>query len=78
MCIYREEDENNEHFFLHCHLFQTMRNEIFDQLSHVLGFNILDLDAKVLCEMLLNGSAKLNRLVNRQLIEATLHIHSKY
>ena len=72
LCVCGEEDENNEHFFLHCHLLQTMRNELFGQLSHVLWFSILDLDAKVLCEMILYGSSKLNVLVNRHLIEATL------
>ena len=72
LCVCGEEDENNEHFFLHCHLFQTMRNELSGQLSHILGFSILDLNAKVLCEMILYGSLKLNVLVNRHIIEATL------
>ena len=72
LCVCGEEDENNEYFFLHCHLLQTMRNELFGQLSHILGFSILDLNAKVLCEMILYGSSKLNVLVNRHLIEATL------
>ena len=40
LCVCGEEDENNEHFFLHCHLFQTMQNELFGQLSHVLGFSV--------------------------------------
>ena len=71
LCVCGEEDENNEHFFLHYHLFQTMRNELFGHVSHILGFSILDLDAKVLCEMILYRSSKLNVLVNRHLIEAT-------
>ena len=44
----------------------------FGQLSHVLRFNILDLEAKAVCEVLLYGSSKIIRLVNRHLIEATL------
>ena len=72
LCVCGEKDENNEHFFLHCHFFQTMQNELFGQLSHILGFSILDFDAKVLCEMILYGSSKLNALVNRHLTEATL------
>ena len=67
LCVCGIEDESSEHFFLRCHLLQTMQNEPFGQLSHVPGLKMLDLDAKALCEMLLCGRSKLNILVNRHL-----------
>ena len=72
LCVCGAEDEEKEHFFLHCHLFQTMSNEIFGQFSKVPGLNISNLAAKTLCKVMLYGSSKLNVLANRLEMEATL------
>ena len=37
LCVRGAGDEDNEHFFLHCHLFQAMRNELFGRLSEFPG-----------------------------------------
>ena len=66
-------DEDNEHFFLDCHLFQAMRNKLFGQLSEVPGLKISNLLATEICELILYGSSELNVLANRLLMEATLH-----
>ena len=73
LCVCGAGDEDNEHFFLHCHLFQAMRSELFGQLSEVPGFKISNLLAKEICELILYGSSELKLLANRLLMEATLH-----
>ena len=35
LCVCVTGDEDNEHFFLHCNLFQAMRNKLFGRLSEV-------------------------------------------
>ena len=73
LCVCGADDEDNEHFFLHCHLFQAMRNELFGRLSEVPGPKISNLSATEICELILYGSSELNVLANRLLMEATLH-----
>ena len=63
--------EDNKHFLLHRHPFDSMRRDLFRQLTiPCLEINKLDSDA--LCSLLLFGSKDLNVVENRIIIEATI------
>ena len=47
--------EDNEHFLLHCPLCSILRQDLFDQLSDIDGFNVADVNPKGLCLLLLFG-----------------------
>ena len=64
--------EDNQHFLLHCHLFSTMRIDLFGQLTDIPGLDITNLESNALCELLLFGSSQLNVMANRIILEATI------
>ena len=73
MCVYGGGIDDNKHFPLHCHLLDSMRRDLFGQLSvNVNGLDIRDFDSNVLCNLLLLGSNDLTILQNRTIIEATI------
>ena len=53
-CACGIDKEDNEHFFLHCFQFNSMRQNLFGQLSDIPGLT-LNLEYKHLCELLLFG-----------------------
>ena len=71
LCACGIENEDNEHFLLHCPQFHLMRQNLFGQLYHIPGL-ILNLDDKPLCELLLFGDTQLNVASNRKILEATI------
>ena len=62
----------NEHFLLHCPLYSILRQDLFDQLSDIDGFNVADVDPKELCPLLLFGDQNLGTVANRIILEATI------
>ena len=73
ICMCGEGIENNKHFFLHCHLLDSMRRDLFRQNAvNVNCIDIRDLDSNVLCNLLLFGSNDLTIVENRTIIEATI------
>ena len=64
--------EDNEHFLLHCPLFELQRADLLGQLGDLPGIDIVSLDSKTICELLLLGSPSLNVTVNRIILEATI------
>ena len=71
LCACGIENEDNEHFLLHCPQFHLMRQNLFGQLYRIPGL-ILNLDDKPLCELLLFGNTQLNVASNRKILEATI------
>ena len=64
--------EDNEHYLLHCHMFNPMRRDLFGQLDDIPGLYIKNLDLNALCKLLLFGNSKLNVVTNRIILEATI------
>lgn len=64
--------EDNEHFLLHCPLFELQRRDLLGQLGDLPGIDIESLDSKTICELLLFGSPNVNVIVNRIILEATI------
>ncbi len=71
LCSCGTNNEDNEHFFLHCHQFAMMWRGLFYQLFKILGLS-LDLDDKPLCDLLLFGDSHYNVITNRMILEATI------
>ena len=72
MCVYGTGKENNEHFLLHCPLYSILRQDLFDQLSGIDGFNIADVNPKHFCKVLLFGDQNLGTIANRIILETTI------
>ena len=72
VCICGIENEDNEHFLLHCPLYDIMRCDLLGQLSEIPGLEISHYDSKSLCALLLYGSPLLNIIANRIIMEATI------
>ena len=68
-CACGTDKADNEHFLLQCPQFDSMRQDLFDQLSEVPGLNV-DLDDKLLCDMLMFGDSKNVVIINRIILEA--------
>ena len=65
--------EDNKHFLLHCHLFDSMCKDLFRHLAiNVIGIDIRDLDSNALCNLFLFGSNNLTIVENRTINEATI------
>ena len=72
VCICGTAKEDNEHFLLHCPLYDIMRCDLLGQLSEIPGLDISHHDSKSLCTLLLYGSPSLNVIANRIIMEATI------
>ena len=74
MCVCRTRTEDNEHFLLHYPLYSILRQDLFDQLSDIDGFNVADLNPKELRPLLLFGDQTLGTVANRIILEATISL----
>ena len=72
VCICKTAKEDNEHFLLHCSLYDIMHCDLLGQLSEIPGLDISHHDSKSLCTLLLYGSPSLNVIANRIIVEATI------
>ena len=71
-CICGTGKEDNEHFLLHCPLYNMLRQDLFGQLSDIDGFNVANINRKELCHLLLFGDQNLSTVANRTVLEATI------
>ena len=74
-CPCGNDNENNKHFLLHCPLYDTLRRDLFDQLSDVPGLDIAsvnNMDDDTLCHRLLFGDQSLGTIENRVILDATI------
>ena len=67
-----KENEDNEHFLLHCPLYDIIRQDLFGQLENILDFNVSDMDSKSFCDLLLFGKPDLDVSVNKMIVEETI------
>ena len=72
ICDCGKANEDNEHFLLHCPLYDIIRQDLFGQLENILDFNVSDMNSKSLCNLLLFGKPDLDVSVNKLIIEETL------
>ena len=59
-CVCGIGNEDNEHFLLHCPLFDNARRDLFGQLRDIPLLNFSVLDNEALSNLLLSGDDKLN------------------
>ena len=69
--------EDIAHYLLHCPRFNQLRRDLFDTVTEVLGFDIVNLNSGTLCNLLLYGSSNLTLVDRRIIIEATINYIKK-
>ena len=74
MCNCGAEKEDNEHYLLHSPKFDSMRADLFCQLSEILALDIDGMNSTTLCTLLLYGSSKLDNSTNRMILDASIYI----
>ena len=72
MCVCGTGTEDNEHFLLHCPLYSILRQDLFDHLPAIDGFNVADVNPKELCSLLLFGDQNLGTVADRIILKATI------
>ena len=72
ICHCGKANEDDEHFLLHCPLYDVIRQDLFGQLENFLDFNALDRNSKSLCNLLFFGKPDLDVSVNKVIPEETL------
>ena len=70
-------NEDNEHYLLHCPLFENARRDLFGQLGDIPLLDVSVLDNEALGNLLLFGDEKLNIVSNRMILEATISFIEK-
>ena len=59
-------------FFLHCPLYLVHRNSLLSEVSDTLNIDVTQLPDDHLCNLLLFGSPKFNKIANRMILDATV------
>ena len=76
ICACNSGIEDNEHFLLHCPIYDQMRNDLLDKLSRLPGLELGNLSSGALCELLLFGHPRFNDINNNLILETTSFILS--
>ena len=66
------DNEDNEHYFLHCPRFAHQRRIMHDLVSRITNINIMRQSSEELCNLLLYRDSDSNVMINRIILEATL------
>ena len=74
ICACNSGIEDNEHFLLHCPIYDQMRNGLLYQLSRIPGFELGNLSSGAFCELLLFGNPRFNDIANKLILEATISL----
>ena len=74
ICVCGKANDINEHFLLHCSLYDVTRQlcfwyDVSSHLDNILDFNVSDKDSKSLCDILLFGKPDLGVSVNKMIME---------
>ena len=72
MCNCGAEKEDNEHYLLHCPIFDLTRADLFGQLSEIPALDIYGMNSKILCSLLLYGCSQLDNVTNRMILDSTV------
>ena len=73
VCVCGIANEDNEHFLLHCPIFEETRRDLLGSLSDTTGFDLAELDTQSLRHLLLFGNPGLTLIANRLIMEATIN-----
>ena len=65
-------NEDNQHFLLHCPLYNDIRHNLHDEISEILDLNTFNFDDDFLCSLLLYGDEKFPFIINKTILEATI------
>ena len=77
LCNWGAANKGNEHYLLHCHRFNQLREDLFGTVTEVSGIDIANLDSEALYNLLLCGSSNMNMIDNGIFIEATIEFIKK-
>ena len=72
ICSFYEGIESTTHFLLHCPLHLVHRNCLLGEVSDILHNDVTQLPEDHLCNLLLLGSLKFNKIANRMILDATV------
>ena len=65
-------NEDNQHFLLHCPLYNDIHHNLHDEISEILDLNTFNFDDDFLCSLLLYGDEKFPFIINKTILEATI------
>ena len=72
VCACNSGIEDNEHFFLHCPIYDQTRNGLPGHLSDIPGLELGNLSSEALCEFLLCGNPRFKYTTSKLILEATI------
>jgi len=72
MCIINDGIENSEHFLLHCQQFNTIRTNLFQNLSLLLNTNVSSIGNAALNKLLIYGDKSLSANTNKSILLLTI------
>ena len=72
-CLCGKGIEDNEHFFLHCHRYGSLKRAFLDRVSSSVDFDIKAFCSSDRCNLLLYGDSRLNLHISRIILESTLY-----
>ena len=67
-CVCGIANEDNEHFLMHCPIFQEAQRDPLGSLSDIPGVDLAELDTQSLCHLLLFGNPGLTLITNRLIL----------
>ena len=73
MCLANDGIEDNEHFLLHCRLFNSIRNDLFHNVSLLLQKNFSNIDNTEAVKILLYGNKYSNTSTNNKILTQTIN-----
>ena len=72
MCNCGAEREDNEHYLPHYPMFDSMRADLFGQLSEIPALESDGMNSNTICSLLLYGCSQLDGATNRMILDATI------
>ena len=74
MCNCGAEKEDNKEYLVHCPTFEVMRADLFGHLSEMPALDIVSMNSKILCSILLYGWSQLDNVTDRMILDAYLFV----
>jgi hypothetical protein len=77
ICKCMQEAESTEHFLARCPLYTNLRNNLLNNTSDIVGYDVKILQPPHLMDLLLYGSDTLKSIKNKQILELTIEFVTK-